>query len=163
MAILPGASASGYPHIWRVDVSVRSLIRQPVPPAWEHLGGRGLIARILLDEVPPECEPLGPYNKLIFTPGLLVGHMISSCDRISIGGKSPLTRGVKEANAGGTTGMEMACLGIRALIIENEPAQPGWWVLYLNSTGAQFIPAGDLVGLGVYASAEKLREQYGKA
>lgn len=157
-----GLSREVYPQIWRVNVNEQTLVRQPVPQAWERLGGRGLIARVLLDEVPPACEPLGPYNKLIYTPGLLVGHMLSSCDRISIGGKSPLTGGVKEANAGGTTGMEIAGLGIRALIIENEPSLPGWWVLYLNSTGAQFIPAGDLAGLGVYATAEKLRDRYGK-
>jgi aldehyde:ferredoxin oxidoreductase len=42
------------------------------------LGGRALVARFLLDEVPPECDPLGPYNKLIWAPGLLVGHMLSS-------------------------------------------------------------------------------------
>ena len=149
-------------QIWRVDVSTQTLTRQPVPQAWEHLGGRGLVARILLDEVPPTCEPLGPYNKLLFCPGLLVGHMLTSCDRISIGGKSPLTGGVKEANAGGTTGLEMACLGVKALIIESLPSQPGWWVLHFSSAGIRFLPADDLIGLGVYASAEKLRERFGK-
>src|SRR4030042_6273064 len=91
--------------VWRVNSRTKSVISEPVPQTWEHLGGRGLIARILLDELPPTWEPSGPLNKLLFTPGLLVGHMLSSCDRISIGGKSPLTGGVKEANAGGTTGL----------------------------------------------------------
>ena len=83
----------------------KHFLREAVPQTWERLGGRALIAKILVDEVPGTCEPLGPLNKLIYTPGLLVGHMLSSCDRISVGGKSPLTRGVKEANAGGTTGL----------------------------------------------------------
>src|SRR4030042_5408015 len=87
-------------YVLRVNCRTRTSTREPIPPPWEKLGGRGLIARILLDEVPPMCEPLGPFNKLLFTPGLLVGHMLSSCDRISVGGKSPLTGGVKEANAG---------------------------------------------------------------
>jgi aldehyde:ferredoxin oxidoreductase len=159
---LRGELMSNHQTIWRVDVATQTLSRQPTPPSWEHLGGRGLIARILLDEVLPTCEPLGPLNKLLFCPGLLVGHMLSSCDRISIGGKSPLTGGVKEANAGGTTGLEMTSLGIKALIIENIPAETGWWVLYLSSSGARFLSADDLAGLGVYASAEKLREKYGK-
>lgn len=150
------------PQVWRVDVRTQSLILQPVPQSWEHLGGRGLVARILHDEVPPTCESLGAYNKLLFCPGLLVGHMLTSCDRISIGGKSPLTGGVKEANAGGTTGLEMACLGIKALIIENLPSQPGYWVLHLSSSGARFLHANDLAGLGVYASSKKLREHYGE-
>ena len=97
----------------------------PSPKAWERLGGRGLSARILLDEIDPACDPLGPNNKLVFAPGLLVGHMVSSTDRISIGGKSPLTGGIKEANAGGRTGLQMTHLGMKALILEDWPAEPG--------------------------------------
>jgi aldehyde:ferredoxin oxidoreductase len=149
-------------QIWRVNVKTQTLNLEPVPATWERLGGRGLIARILLDEVPPECEPLGPKNKLLFCPGLLVGHMLSSCDRISVGGKSPLTGGVKEANAGGTTGMQLTLLGVKALIIEDMPAKPGWWVLHLSTTGARFDPADDLAGLGVYESARRLLERYGE-
>jgi len=132
-----------------------------VPETWSRLGGRGLIARILLDEVPPECEPLGPKNKLLFCPGLLVGHMLSSCDRLSVGGKSPLTGGVKEANAGGTTALQMTHLGIKALIIEDMPAGPGLWVLHLSTQGARFEKADEFAGLGVYETAPKLLEKYG--
>ena len=90
-------------QIWRVNVREQSLKQEPVPDTWKRLGGRGLLTRILLDEVDAKCDPLGAGNKLIFAPGLLVGHMLSSTDRISVGGKSPLTGGVKEANAGGFT------------------------------------------------------------
>jgi len=148
-------------RIWRANLRSRTLTREPVPETWEHLGGRGLIARILLDEVPPECEPLGPKNKLIFAPGLLVGHMLSSLDRLSVGGKSPLTGGVKEANTGGTTGMQIACLGMKALIVEDWPAEPGWSVLHLSSEEARFDSAEGLIGLGVYDSAVELRKRYG--
>ena len=82
--------------VLRINVRDKTGRKEEVPEMWKHLGGRGLLARILLDEVPATCDPLGPYNKLIFAPGLLVGHRISSFDRISIGAKSPLTKGVKE-------------------------------------------------------------------
>jgi aldehyde:ferredoxin oxidoreductase len=149
-------------QIWRVNVERQTLSREAVPAAWERLGGRGLIARFLLDEVPAACDPLGPENKLLFAPGLLVGHMLSSCDRLSVGGKSPLTGGVKEANAGGTTGLQITLLGIKALIIEGLPAGPGFWVLHLSAAGARFEKADDLAGLGVYAAAPKLLEKYGE-
>ena len=148
-------------QVWRVNVRSQSLIQEPVPDPWAHLGGRGLLARIMVDEVPGTCEPLGKNNKLIFAPGLLVGHMLSSCDRISVGGKSPLTDGFKEANAGGTTGLKLAHLGIKALIVEDQPAEKGWWLLYLSKNGCQFIPADDLLGLGVYETANRLLAQYG--
>lgn len=148
-------------QVWRVNVRSRTLKWEPVPASWERLGGRGLIARILLDEVPPECEPLGPENKLIFSPGLLVGHMLSSCDRLSVGGKSPLTGGVKEANAGGTTALQMTHLGIKALVIEDTPAESGFWVLHLSAQGARFEKADEIVGLGVYETTPKLLDKYG--
>jgi aldehyde:ferredoxin oxidoreductase len=58
--------------------------------------------------------------------------MLSSTDRISVGGKSPLTGGIKESNAGGRTGLHMTHMGIHALIIEDQPNDVGYWVLYLS-------------------------------
>jgi aldehyde:ferredoxin oxidoreductase len=147
--------------IWRINTSSQKLTTEDVPKTWEKLGGRGLIARILLDEVPPTCEPLGPNNKLIFAPGLMVGHMLSSCDRISIGGKSPLTGGVKEANAGGRTGLHLTHLGIKALIIEEQPKNPGLWIIHLSKDGIRFEDGANLAGLGVYQTAAQLVERYG--
>jgi aldehyde:ferredoxin oxidoreductase len=155
--------------IWRIDVTKQAVTTETVPQAWQRLGGRGLIPRILLDEVPPLCEPLGPFAKLLFTPGLLVGHMLSSCDRLSVGGKSPLTGGVKESNAGGTTALKLTHLGIKVLIVEGMPARDGWWVVHLSKEGGRFEPADDsswglkhgLVGLGVYDTAEHLLARYG--
>jgi len=148
--------------IWRVNLRKQELHIEPTKETWSRTGGRGLLARILLDEVDPICDPLGPGNKLVFAPGLLVGHMLSSCDRISVGGKSPLTGGIKESNAGGSTGLQLTKLGIKALILEDKPEQDAWSVLHLSRQGARFDPAGDLVGVGVYASAKLILERYGE-
>ena len=148
-------------QFWRVNTRTRSLQREPVPEPWSRLGGRGLLARILLDEVDPTCDPLGTDNKLIFAPGLLVGHMLSSTDRISVGSKSPLTGGIKEANAGGRTGYHMAFMGMHALIIEDQPEEEGFWVLHLSLEGARWENADDFAGLGVYETTPGLIEKYG--
>ena len=153
-------------QVWRVDTREQSLKCEPVPSSWERLGGRPLVARFLLDEVPAACEPLGSFNKLIVAPGLLVGHRVSNCDRISFGGKSPLTRGVKEANAGGTTGLHMSQMEIKALILEGQPerqARSGARssILHLSLAGARFDPADDVAGLGVYEAGRRLLARYG--
>jgi aldehyde:ferredoxin oxidoreductase len=155
--------------IWRVNLRDQSLKIEQVPDGWEKLGGRALLAKIMVDEVPAYCEPLGPLNKLIFAPGLLVGHMLSSCDRISIGAKSPLTGGVKEANAGGTTGLQISYLGIKALIIEDQPLGGDWLVMHVSHDGVRFERADDptlfdgksLVGMGVFEAAPILLRRYG--
>jgi aldehyde:ferredoxin oxidoreductase len=87
--------------------------------------------------------------------------MLSSTDRISVGGKSPLTGGIKEANAGGRTGLHMTHMGIKALILEDQPEEGGFWVLHLSLEGAKWEKADRLVGLGVYKTAPKLLEKYG--
>jgi len=149
------------PQVWRVNVREQTLEREPVPDSWKRLGGRGLLARILLDEVDAKCDPLGPGNKLVFAPGLLVGHMLSSTDRISVGAKSPLTGGVKESNAGGRTGLHMTHMGIHALIIEDQPKENGSWILHLSLNGTVWERADDLIGLGVYETAPRLLQKYG--
>jgi len=148
-------------QIWRVNVRKQTVVQDTVPQGWAHLGGRGLLTRIMVDEMDATCEPLGSLNKLIFTPGLLTGHRLSSCDRLSVGGKSPLTGGVKESNAGGRTGLHMAHLGMKALIIEDKPTQEGWWILHLSQDGARFERADEFAGMGVYAVAPALLERYG--
>ena len=102
------------------------------------------------------------YTKLIFAPGLLVGHRLSSLDRISIGGKSPLTGGIKEANAGGRTGYHLAQLGIKALIIEGRPEEDDWYVIHVSQAGVRFDDAREVKGKGVYDSAKELITRYGE-
>jgi aldehyde:ferredoxin oxidoreductase len=148
-------------NVWRVDLQRQTVESEPIPPSWERFGGRGLIARVLLDEIPADCEPLGPSNKLILAPGLLVGHRISSCDRISFGAKSPLTGGVKESNAGGSTGLMLTYLGIKALVIEDQPDSEGWFVVHLSTEGGRIEAADDLIGRGVYETANLLLSRYG--
>ncbi len=147
--------------ILRVDMTHQTVRWEPVPPAYEQFGGRGLIAKILLEEVPPRCEPLGPHNKLIFAPGLLGGTSLSSAGRVSVGGKSPLTGGVKEANAGGTAGIVLGRLDIKAIVVEGQPSDGGLYQLYVSPDKVELLPAEEWRGLGTYATAEAARARWG--
>jgi aldehyde:ferredoxin oxidoreductase len=146
----------------RVNMTTRQIQREPLPKKYQFLGGRGLTSRILLDEVPPACEPLGAKNKLVFAAGLLAGSKASSADRISIGGKSPLTGGIKEANGGGITALRMAQLGIMALIIEGQPSPEELSYLVIGENGAELHSAAHVQGKNVFAAAKILQEQWGK-
>ena len=145
----------------RVDMSELENSWELVPPLYERLGGRALIARLLLEEVPPASDALGPHNKLIFAPGLLGGVNVTTAGRLSVGGKSPLTRGAKEANAGGTAGDALGKLDIKAVVIENQVKAGAWYVLHIQGENVELVPATDLVGLGTYATSDRLQERYG--
>lgn len=145
----------------RVDMSQNRIDWQPVPEIYERLGGRALIARLLLEEIPPACDALGPHNKLIFAPGLLAGTGVTTGGRLSVGGKSPLTQGVKEANAGGTAGDALGKLGIKAIVVENLATDHTLFMLHIHGDQAELLPAEQLRGLGTYATSQQLQEQYG--
>ena len=84
-------------------------------PSYQVLGGRVLTSQVLLDEVDPICEPLGPRNKLVLAPGV-VGETLAPCSGRLVG-KSALTGGIKEANSGGTAAHKLARLGYQAVIM----------------------------------------------
>ena len=107
-------------HIVRINLENDGIIQEELNSQSKYFlfGGRALTSKIIHDEVPPECNPLGKENKLIFANGLLTGGSFPCSARASIGAKSPLTNGIKEANVGGRPSMMLALHGIRALIFE---------------------------------------------
>jgi aldehyde:ferredoxin oxidoreductase len=146
----------------RVNMKEAAIRWEPVPPEYEQVGGRALIAKLLLNEIPPACDALGPHNKLIFTPGLLGGAIVATAGRLSVGAKSPLTGGVKEANAGGIAGDTLGKLRIKAIVVEDQPKAGQFYILLIDGDSVQLVPADDSIRLmGTYATTDRLQERYG--
>lgn len=142
-------------------MSYKTAQYEAVKADYTLLGGRGLIARLLNDEVKPMCDPLGRENKLIVCPGLLTGTMAPCSGRISIGGKSPLTRTIKESNAGGTAAQMLSKLDIKAIIIEDKPVEDEWYILRINKQGSTLINGNKYIGMNNYRLSEELRKDFG--
>jgi len=79
-----------------------------------------------------------------------------------VGGKSPLTQGIKEANAGGMAGDKLGHLGFKAVVVEGQAAGNGLFILHVTAEGARLLPADELRGLGNYEAVARLREDYGE-
>lgn len=147
--------------IMRINMNIATANCQDADKSFELFGGRGLIARILTEEVPALCDPLGPENKLVFCPGLL-GDTAAPCHgRLSIGGKSPLTGTIKEANAGGTFAKRMVSLGLKALIVEGQPSSQEWSIVVLGNDTAEILPATKYMGMNNYQLTDELRKEFG--
>ncbi|APG23939.1 aldehyde ferredoxin oxidoreductase C-terminal domain-containing protein [Syntrophotalea acetylenica] len=151
--------------IIRVNMSSLTTAIEPVPEHWQGLGGRALTSVIVTEEVPPQCDPLGKNNKLVFAPGLLTGTAVVNSGRLSAGFKSPLTGGIKESNAGGSAGQKLVKLGIKALIIEGLPLKDTWYNVHIQKDGAVITEDTEYVGKGNYelfkAIGEKRSSQWG--
>ncbi|MCK4628265.1 MAG: hypothetical protein KAT56_04640, partial [Sedimentisphaerales bacterium] len=147
--------------ILRINMTDRNSYWEDVPEKYKHLGGRGLTSSILCDEVDPLCHPLGPNNKIIFAPGIVTGTSAASSGRISVGAKSPLTGGIKEANAGTAWSQSLAKLGIKAVVVDGSPNNDNWWGILINKDGATFFAVDEYAGMGLYQAYAKLFERYG--
>jgi len=148
-------------RILRVNISELKVISEDLPEEWKLIGGRGLIARIMNKEVPPDTEPLGPQNKLVIAGGPLAGTIAPQLGRISVGGKSPLTLGIKEANAGGPAAQKLDKLGIRAIVVEGAAEEGKWYCLKIAKDGASLVSADEYQGMKNYKLAEELHKKYG--
>jgi aldehyde:ferredoxin oxidoreductase len=146
--------------ILRINLRTKKITYQDASREYLETGGRGLIAKIMLNEVNPLCDPLGRENKLIFANGLLTGTNVSSASRIAIGAKSPLTGGIKESNGGGITAMWLASLGIKALVVEDIPEEDEWYYIRINKDNCSLEPAGEYKGMGTFEFCEKMLDKY---
>lgn len=144
----------------RVDMVTKKCTFEKIPAEYEGLGGRGLTSAIVSREVDPACTPLGPRNKLVFAPGLLGATNSPNTNRLSVGCKSPLTGGIKEANAGGQPGGHLARLGILAIIVENISEDGEWWDLEVRKDSARLVRSS-VEGLNNYDAIAKFKDMYG--
>ena len=145
----------------RVNLNKKTMKYEKLSKELLAIGGRGLIANLMNEEVRAQGYPLGPENKLIISNGPLAGLGISSAGRISIGAKSPLTGGIKESNSGGTFADSMAKMGLRAIVLEGMVKEDKWYLLKIDEGKVEFIPADDYIGLGNYDATKKILKRFG--
>ncbi len=92
--------------------------------------GRYFIAKTLCELGAAKADPLGPDNPLIFSAGPFAGSNFSNANRTSVGCKSPLTGGIKEANGGGTFSYALGQLHLAGFTLYG--ASPEWVVMHFG-------------------------------
>jgi aldehyde:ferredoxin oxidoreductase len=88
------------------------------------LGGKGLGAKILFDELKPMVTPFGVDNKLVFATGPLTGASFPGSTRYVVMAKSPVTEGWGESHAAGWFGMELKKAGFDCIVVEGVSEVP---------------------------------------
>ena len=122
--------------------------------------GRYYIAKTLLEAGVAKVDPLSPENPLIFSAGPFAGSNFSNANRLSVGCKSPLTGGIKEANSGGTFAFALGQLEISGFTLNG--ASDEWVVIRIPKEGAiTFESAAPYLGKGNIEAAEMLFAKYG--
>ena len=146
-------------RILRVDLSSGKLVIEEPPENFyrQYFGGEGFISYFLLKEVPPEVDALDSRNKLIFAAGPLTGVPVGGCGRHSVGGKSPLTGGFGESEAGGYWGTELKLAGFDAIIVEGRAEKPVY--IFIQDGQAEIKDAQHLWGMQTLECQNAIREE----
>jgi aldehyde:ferredoxin oxidoreductase len=149
--------------ILRINMGAAGGPKATVTPVggYAGLGGRAMTSGIVSKEVPPLCHPLGEDNKLVIAPGMLSGTTAAMSGRLSVGCKSPLTGGIKEANAGGQPSQMLARLGYAAIVLEGKPKEGSLYKMLINKDGVKITSADNLKMLGNYDTVEKIKAEFG--
>jgi aldehyde:ferredoxin oxidoreductase len=144
-----------------IRLSDRTVTRRELEGDEIVKAGRYLIAKTLLEMGAATIDPLSPANPLIFSAGPFAGTSFSNANRTSVGCKSPLTGGVKEANGGGTFGYGMGQLKLAGFTLLD--ASPEWVVLHFKKDGSvDFDDARPYLGKGNFEANGMLLARYGK-
>ncbi len=130
----------------KIDVTRKTFLVEDIDQniMEASIGGKGLGTQLLLDNNPPNVDPLGPDNQLIIALGPLAGSSLYGTSRYGIFAKSPLTQIYAESYSGGSFAGPLSNTGFDAVIIKGQSENPIW--IEINSDKVIFHDAGKIWG-----------------
>jgi len=145
----------------KIDLTNHSWRDEQISPSLAHdyIGGSGLAARLLYNNIHPDIDPLGPENPLLFMTGPLVGTSMPSAGRCTVSARSPLTGLWGESNTGGFIGPELRFAGFDGIFITGRSDQLCW--ISIIDGEVAIHPADDLWGQNTYQVQESIRKTLG--
>jgi len=148
--------------ILRINLSGKTINTEELDlkTAQKFIGGRGLGTKMLIDEIDPNVDPLGPDNKLIFVTGPLTGTNTPTGGRYMVVTKSPLSGTVACSNSGGYWGAELKFAGFDMIVFEGKADSP----VYINIADdkVEICDAGHLWGKVVSETTHELEDVHGE-
>ncbi len=126
----------------------------------DFMGGYGIGARILYEQMKPKADALGPDNILGFLTGPLTGTPTMCSGRFVVVAKSPLTGTWGDANCGGDFGPRLKFAGFDGVFFSGVAKKPVY--LSIVDGKAEIKDAAALWGKDCLETEGSLKEIYGK-
>ncbi|HDP97341.1 MAG TPA: aldehyde ferredoxin oxidoreductase [Euryarchaeota archaeon] len=155
-------AVSGYNgKVLRVDLGKGTTSVEPLKEEWaeKFIGGKGLGARYLWDELKPGTDPLSPDNVLMVWTGPLGGTMIPLSGRYVIITKSPATDTFLDSYVGGHVAHELKWSGFDGVIINGKSDKPVY--LSIKDGKAELRDASKIWGKDIGETQKIIREELG--
>ena len=162
--VTPSEAVCGYAgKILRVDLTNERITEEVLDEATlrKWVGGIGLGAKYLYEEVPPGTRWNDPENRLIVASGPLGGTMVGGSATISFSTKGVLTDGATSTQANGFMGAFMKTSGCDAVIFEGIARR--WLYLYIHDGTAELRDASHLIGKNTWETEDAIKAELGYA
>lgn len=157
-AQVPGCFAG---KILRVDLSTEHIWTEDWTPemARTYLGGVGLGAKILWEEVPPEVTWDHPENRLILATGPLAGMPVWGTGGLTVVTRGAMTGGGTNTQANGFFGANLKFSGYDAIVLQGQASR--WVYLYIHDDEVELRDAAELLGKDTWETQDALQEMLG--
>lgn len=148
--------------ILRVDLSTGEITKESSEDkVKKFIGGMGLAAKLMWDEIQPETQPFDPENKILFMTGPLTGTLAPTSGRMEVATKAP---GVEPAactrsNIGGDFGPEVKYAGYDAIVVQGKAEKPVF--ILIEDDKVQILDAKEYWGKDTYETQKGIRKQFG--
>lgn len=147
-------------NILRINLSSGKIEKQPTAAyAEKWLGGRGLNARILYEELAPGTDALSSENVLAFSIGPLTGTMFPGSGRVEVAAKSPLTGIQGMSNMGGYWAPELKYAGYDSIVIKGTASKPVY--IAINNEKVEIKDASHIWGMDTYRTQDAIQQELG--
>jgi aldehyde:ferredoxin oxidoreductase len=125
----------------------------------KFLGGVGVAATILFEEVDTQADPLGPENRLIFGTGPFQATHVPGSGKWVVSARSPLSGIWGESCGGGSFGIMLRSAGFDSLIVQGKTNDPVY--LWIHNGEVEIRNASKLWGMDTYETVDKIKEELG--
>jgi aldehyde:ferredoxin oxidoreductase len=147
-------------QILRADLSDGRISKEPVEPYTRHfIGGRGVSAKMLFDEVAPKLSLYDPANRIFFGPGVLTGTPAAGSSRLKVTGVGA-GGWVRAAGLGGNIPQAMKWAGYDLIVVQGKSDTPVY--LYIHDDSVEIRDASHIWGKDTYETQLILKDELGK-
>lgn len=149
--------------ILRVDLSNKSIMAQDYSEDLfkKYIGGDGLAARLLYDELPLGIHPLDPDSILVISAGPLVGTNLQASCNTSVVAKSPITGfTLYNSHVNGSFAHQLKFAGCDGVIIRGKAQSPVY--LWLHDGNAEIKDASPIWGKDTHDTADLIKAELGQ-
>lgn len=146
----------------RVDLTRERITDESFDEATlrKWVGGSGIGAKILYDEVLPGVDWYAPENRIIIASGPLGATTIAGSGSYSLVTKGPLTNGATTSQANGFFGAFLRLNGYDGIILQG--AGRSWKWLHLHDGRAELKDAAPYIGLDTWEMHDAIALSVGR-